>query len=76
MNERYGLKISDRQYARYMLGIFTGDLGVSFQFSNTVTDLLSGHVGPCLIGWSSNLVQYIIWYHTRCYFSYVQEYLD
>ncbi|MER1990957.1 MAG: oligopeptide ABC transporter permease [Aerococcus urinaeequi] len=50
MNERYGLNDPVIvQYARYMLGIFTGDLGVSFQFSNTpVTDLLSSRIGPSL----------------------------
>src|SRR5699024_9306030 len=43
MNERYGLNDPVIvQYARYMLGIFTGDVGVSFQFSTTpVTDFLS-----------------------------------
>lgn len=50
MNERYGLNDPVIvQYARYMLGIFTGDLGVSFQFSNTpVTELLSSRIGPSL----------------------------
>lgn len=50
MNERYGLNDPVIvQYARYMLGIFTGDLGVSFQFSNTpVTDLLSSRIGASL----------------------------
>lgn len=50
MNERYGLNDPVIvQYARYILGIFIGDLGVSFQFSNTpVTDLLSSRIGPSL----------------------------
>jgi len=50
MNERYGLNDPVIvQYARYMLGIFTGDLGVSFQFSNTpVTELLGSRIGPSL----------------------------
>ncbi|MGY0836651.1 oligopeptide ABC transporter permease [Aerococcus urinaeequi] len=50
MNERYGLNDPVIvQYARYMLGVFTGDLGVSFQFSNTpVTELLSSRIGPSL----------------------------
>ncbi len=50
MNERYGLNDPVIvQYGRYMLGIFTGDLGVSFQFSNTpVTQLLSSRIGPSL----------------------------
>ncbi|RPA64985.1 ABC transporter permease [Aerococcus agrisoli] len=50
MNERYGLNDPVIvQYARYMMGIFSGDLGVSFQFSNTpVTELLGSRIGPSL----------------------------
>lgn len=50
MNERYGLNDPVLvQYGRYMLGIFTGDLGVSFQFSNTpVSELLGSRIGPSL----------------------------
>jgi oligopeptide transport system permease protein len=50
MNEQYGLNEPvPVQYLVYIGGLLQGDLGVSFQFSNTpVTKLLSTRVGPSL----------------------------
>lgn len=50
MNEQYGLNDPiPIQYLVYMGGLFTGDLGVSFQFDNMpVTQLLSTRIGPSL----------------------------
>lgn len=50
MNERYGLNDPVIvQYGRYILGMITGDLGVSFQFNNTpVTQLIGTRIGPSL----------------------------
>lgn len=50
MNERYGLNDPIIvQYGRYILGMLTGDLGVSFQFNNTpVTQLIGTRIGPSL----------------------------
>lgn len=48
MNEKYGLNDPVIvQFGRYILGLLTGDLGVSFQFNNTpVSQLLASRVGP------------------------------
>ncbi|EDP68270.1 peptide ABC transporter, permease protein [Carnobacterium sp. AT7] len=50
MNEQYGLNEPvPVQYLVYIGGLLQGDLGVSFQFSNTpVTKLLSTRIGPSL----------------------------
>ena len=50
MNEQYGLNEPvPVQYLIYIGGLLQGDLGTSFQFSNTpVTKLLSTRVGPSL----------------------------
>ncbi len=50
MNERYGLNDPIFvQYIRYIGGMLTGDLGVSFQFNNTpVTELIGNRIGPSL----------------------------
>lgn len=50
MNERYGLnKPVIVQYGIYLLGLLTGDWGVSFQFNNTpVLELLSSRIGPSM----------------------------
>ncbi|WP_080145602.1 oligopeptide ABC transporter permease [Marinilactibacillus piezotolerans] len=50
MQEQYGLNDPVIvQYFRYMGGLLTGNLGVSFQFDNTpVTELLASRVGPSL----------------------------
>lgn len=50
MNERYGLNDPVIvQYIRYIGGMLTGDLGVSFQFNNTpVTELIGNRIGPSL----------------------------
>lgn len=50
MNEQYGLNEPvPVQYLVYIGGLLQGDLGTSFQFSNTpVTKLLSTRVGPSL----------------------------
>ncbi|WP_041056898.1 oligopeptide ABC transporter permease [Jeotgalibacillus campisalis] len=48
MEAKYGLdQPLPIQYFRYMANVIQGDLGISFQFSNTpVTDLISGRIGP------------------------------
>ncbi|MEW9501600.1 oligopeptide ABC transporter permease [Jeotgalibacillus marinus] len=48
MNAKYGLdQPVPIQYLKYMGNVLQGDLGVSFQFSNTpVTELISQRVGP------------------------------
>jgi len=50
MNERYGLNDPIIvQYVRYIGGMLTGDLGVSFQFNNTpVTELIGNRIGPSI----------------------------
>ncbi|WP_035053742.1 oligopeptide ABC transporter permease [Carnobacterium pleistocenium] len=50
MNEQYGLNEPvPVQYLVYIGGLLQGDLGTSFQFSNTpVTKLLSTRIGPSL----------------------------
>ncbi|KIL43328.1 peptide ABC transporter permease [Jeotgalibacillus alimentarius] len=50
MNAKYGLdQPLPVQYAMYMGNVLQGDLGVSFQFSNTpVTELIAGRIGPSL----------------------------
>jgi len=48
MKAKYGLdQPVPIQYARYMLNLVQGDLGISFQFSNTpVSDLMFKRIGP------------------------------
>ena len=48
MNEKYGLNDPVIvQFGRYILGLLTGDFGVSFQFNNTpVSQLLGNRIGP------------------------------
>ncbi|MBM7600833.1 oligopeptide transport system permease protein [Virgibacillus halotolerans] len=50
LDEKYGLdEPIPVQYAKYMVNIVKGDLGVSFQFDNQpVTDLLIKRMGPSL----------------------------
>lgn len=63
MNERYGLNDPVViRFGRYIFNMFTGDLGVSFQFNNTpVTDLIANRIGPSLqLGFQAILVGTII----------------
>lgn len=48
--EQYGLNEPvPVQYVKYMGGILTGDLGISFQFSNTpVTKIIMDRIGPSI----------------------------
>lgn len=47
MNARYGLdKPVIVQYLVYLGGLVRGDLGMSFQYNSTVTNLLASRVGP------------------------------
>ncbi|WP_108670045.1 oligopeptide ABC transporter permease [Peribacillus acanthi] len=50
MKDKYGLdEPIPVQYMNYMTNLVQGDLGISFQFSNTpVTDLLVNRIGPSL----------------------------
>lgn len=57
--EKYGLNDPvPVQYARYMVGLVQGDLGISFKFDNTpVTTILMDRIGPsALVGFQAMVV--------------------
>jgi oligopeptide transport system permease protein len=63
MKAKYGLdQPVPVQYARYMLNLVQGDLGISFQFSNTpVSDLMFKRIGPSAqLGFQAMVVGAII----------------
>ncbi|WP_163101575.1 oligopeptide ABC transporter permease [Peribacillus alkalitolerans] len=63
MKDKYGLdEPIPVQYMNYMTNLVQGDLGISFQFSNTpVTDLLVNRIGPSLqLGLQAMLVGTLI----------------